>query len=320
MAKFDSYGHLGIVLNANGSITRKRSFPRVEDNPEPIQGNPIVSKDVILNEQNKTTMRIFRPVKLPSNDNTVARLPIILYFHGGGFVLYTGSDAMCHKSCTQMASEIPSITISVDYRLAPEHRIPACYEDALDALLWVKRQALDSQGEEWLRNYGDFSRCYLAGRGSGGNIVYNAAIKALDMDLDLGPAKIAGLVFNQPMFGGVQRTKSEINYAADNLMPLPSLDTLWDLSLPEGTDRDHRYCNPIIDIPHKNKIGSLPRSLIIGFGMDPLFDRQQDFVQMLALNGVQVEAQFDETGFHCVDIVDNRRALAVLKITKDFII
>ncbi|ESR58448.1 putative carboxylesterase 9 [Citrus sinensis] len=318
MSTFDAYAHLGVVDDGDGTFRRNREFPGAETNPEPVPGNPTVSKDVTLNANNRTKLRIFRPVKLPSNDNTVARLPIILKFHGGGFVLYSGLDIVCHRTCTRLASEIPAIVISVDYRLAPEHRLPACYEDAVEAILWVKQQASDPEGEEWITNYGDFTRCYLYGRGNGGNIVFHAALKAIE--LCLGPVKIAGLVFNQPMFSGVRRTGTEIKYAADQLLPLPVLDALWELSLPKGTDRDHRFANIFIDGPHKTKLKSLPRCLVIGFGFDPMFDRQQDFVQLLALNGVQVEAQFDDTGFHAVDIVDKRRGLAILKIVKDFII
>ncbi|KAK2650491.1 hypothetical protein Ddye_017980 [Dipteronia dyeriana] len=315
---YNSHSHLGLTVNPDGTINRQVQFPKIEPNPDPITGNPIVSKDVTLNPKHETSVRVFRPVKLPSNDNMVARLPIMIYFHGGGFVLYSATDALAHHNCAQMASDIPSIIVSVDYRLAPEHKLPACYEDAVDAILWVRDQAMDPEGEPWLKSFGDFTRCYLSGRGNGANAVFHATSTALD--LDLGPLKIAGLIYNQPLFGGVQRTNSEIKFAADHLLPLPVLDTLWELALPRGADRDHRFSNPMIDGPHKSKIGSLPRSLVIGFNGDPLIDRQQEFIQMLALAGVQVEAQFDDVGFHGVDIVDQRRALAVIKLVKDFVI
>ncbi|KAH7577816.1 hypothetical protein JRO89_XS01G0303500 [Xanthoceras sorbifolium] len=297
-AQFNPYSHLGITINPDGTVTRQVQFPSVDPNPEPVVGNPTVCKDITLNPKHRTYVRLYRPVKLPSNDNTVVRLPVMIFFHGGGFVLYTASDSFSHHSCIQVASDIPAIIVSVNYRLAPEHKLPACYEDAVDAILWVKQQALDPEGEPWLRSFGDFTRCYLSGRGNGANIAYHAALRTLGSDL--GPVKIAGLIYNQPMFGGVQRTKSEINFAADHVLPLPALDTLWDLALPGGADRDHRFSNPMADGPHKNNLGSLPRSLVIGFNGDPLIDRQQQFVQMLALAGVQVEAEFDEVGFHGV--------------------
>jgi hypothetical protein len=66
----------------------------------------------------------------------------------------------------------------------------------------------DSNGEKWLKDYGDPSRCYLYGCGCGGNIVFNTAMQIEDMDLE--PLKIGGLVMNQPMFSGEKRTASEL--------------------------------------------------------------------------------------------------------------
>ncbi|KAK9273150.1 hypothetical protein L1049_017957 [Liquidambar formosana] len=319
MSNFDPYDHLNILKNPDGSITRLVHLPTmpVTGEDESPHGQDVVSKDVTLNAQKKTSVRIFRPFKLPSNDNAVARLPVFIYFHGGCWLFLSTADAMVHLNCSKLASEIPAIIVSVDYRLAPESRLPAQYEDAVDALLWVKQQALDPNGEQWLRDYADFPRCYLYGVCSGGNIVLQAALRALD--LDLSPVRIAGVVMNQPMFGGNQRTKSELKNAADQLTPLPALDLAWELTLPPGTDRDHRYCNPVVDVPGRKKIAALGRCLVIGFGGDPMVDRQQDFVQMLVLCGVRVEAKFDNVGFHGIDAIDPRRATLVTKFVKDFI-
>lgn len=317
MSGFDPYAHLGVIPNDDGTVTRLTKTPTTEPNPEALPGQTTVSKDLTLNAENKTWVRIYRPTKLPSNDNTVVRLPIIIYFRGGSFVLYSAGDQFVHQNCCHMASEFPAIVVSVNYRLAPESRLPAQYDDALDAMLWVKRQALHPEGEPWIKNFGDFSRCYLGGRGNGGNIVFHAALRALDLDLE--PLMLSGLLLNQPMFGGVQRLKSEVNFAADQLLPLPVLDAMWEMALPKGMDRDHRFCNPMIDGAYKCKMGSLPRCLVFGFGWDPMVDRQQEFVKMLVESGVQVEAHFDDVGFHGIDIVDHRRAMALLKIIQDFI-
>ncbi|KAI9073907.1 hypothetical protein K1719_044119 [Acacia pycnantha] len=125
---------------------------------------------------------------------------------------------------------------------------------------------------------------------------------------------------NQPMFGGVKRTKSELQFATDDLLPLPVLDLMWDLVLPKQTDRDHRYCNPLLKGPHKEAIGRLSKCLVIGFGGDIMIDRQQELVTMLVKCGVQVDARFDPVGFHNVDMVDPQRASAVLNIVKEFIV
>ncbi|KAJ8749000.1 hypothetical protein K2173_013440 [Erythroxylum novogranatense] len=323
MSKFDPYDHLNIKMNPDGTVTRLLKFPSVDTNSDLNSGDAVATKDVTLDAQKGTSLRIYLPTKFNSNnDSKVAvdrskTLPIIVFFQGCSWVLFGAKYFKLHLSLCYQACNVPVIIVLVDYRLAPENRLPAQYEDAMDALLWLKSQALDPNGEPWLKKHADFTRCFLYGSDNGGNIVFNAALRAVDIDLN--PLKIVGLIMNQPLFGGKQRSKSELNFATDQVLPLPVLDLLWELALPKGTDRDHRYCNPMCEGPHMNKLSSFQRRLVFGFGMDPLIDRQQEFVQMLVTHGVQVEAHFDEVGFHGIDIVDNRRAIALHNIIKQFI-
>ncbi|XP_014522934.1 probable carboxylesterase 9 [Vigna radiata var. radiata] len=318
-SSFDPYAHLGFSKNPDGTITRLLSkTPTVEANPEPSPGTTVVSKDVTVNAEKKTWVRIFRPTKLPSNDNTVARLPIVIYFHNGGFVLFTPNGIDSHKKCSLIADDVPSIVVSASFRLAPEHRLPTQYQDAYDAVLWVKNQLNNPNGEKWLRDYGDPSRCYLYGCDCGANIAFNVSMQIADTDLK--PLRIRGLVLNQPMFGGEKRTGSELKFAADQVLPLPVLDLLWSMALPKGTDRDHRYCNPMVKGPHHDNVRKVAKCLVVGFNGDIMVDRQQEFVTMLVKCGVQVEARFDQVGFHDIDMVDPARASAVVNIAKDFIL
>eukprot|EP00257_Ricinus_communis_P001461 XP_002511754.2 probable carboxylesterase 9 [Ricinus communis] len=318
MLKLDAYEHLHIALNRDGTITRLLNIPIVKENPEATSGDAAVNKDLSLSVENKTRVRIYRPTRLPSNDNTVARLPIIIYFHNGGFILHTAATKEPHQSCSEFASEIPAIVVSLDYRLAPEHRLPAQYEDAMDAILWTKQQILDQNGEPWLKDYGDFSRCYLCGRGSGGNIAFHAALKALDLDLK--PLTIVGLVLNQPFFGGNQRKTSELKFAEDQELPSHVLDLIWDLSLPIGTDRDHPYCNPTVAGPHKIKMSMLEKCLMISSCGDSMHERRQELASMMVKSGVNVQSWFHDAGFHNIDSVDEQLPRNLLNIIKEFVI
>lgn len=313
MSKFDPYDHLKVSLNSDGSLTRHTT---TGESPQ-ISGHAVLSKDVTLNAHKKTWMRIYLPAKLPSNDNTVARLPIIFYFHGGGWIRTSIADSTVHECSNLTAAEVPSILIAVEFRLAPENRLPAQYEDATDAVRWVRNQA-DVDGDPWIRDYGDLSRCYLYGTDCGANIALHVAVHGPETD-HLRPLKIAGIVMNQPLFGGKGRTKSELEMARDEYFPLPVQDLLWELALPVGADRDHRFSNPFLDGEMREKVKKIGRCLVIGCSGDPLIERQQDLVKMLAQEGVPVETHFDEGGFHEIDMVDSRKATTILNVIKAFV-
>merc|ERR1712137_72678 len=202
MSKFDAYEHLALTINPDGTVTRSLNQPTIEANPIAAPGDLVISKDVTLNAEKKTWVRVFLPTELPSN----ARLPIIIYAHHGGWVHLSAADFMAHTDCTRIASNIPAVVVSVNFRLAPESRLPSQYHDFMEAVLWVKQQATNPIGEPWVRDYGDFSRCYLYGGGSGGNIAFYTGLKAYETSITF-----AGIILNQPMFSGVRRTPSELH-------------------------------------------------------------------------------------------------------------
>lgn len=104
-----------------------------------------------------------------------APLPVVLYFHGGGFVI-GGIDAY-DASARALADESDAIVVAADYRRAPEHEFPASHEDAFAAYRWVVKDAASFGG--------DPARVAVAGESAGGNLAANVSIHARDQGLQI---------------------------------------------------------------------------------------------------------------------------------------
>nr|GFB47892.1 probable carboxylesterase 8 [Tanacetum cinerariifolium] len=170
--------------------------------------------------------------------------------------------------------------------------------------------------DEWLTQIADFSSVCLMGSSAGGNIAYNACLRALDLDRN--PIKIVGLVLDQPFFGGVERTESELRLVNDHILPLSETHLVWSLSLPEGSDQYHEYCNTLQDLDksRSEKIRLLPQCLIRGYGGDPLVDRQREFATMLETLGVHLITKFDDEEYHGVEMFDRQRHKCCMMISR----
>ncbi|KAK8944988.1 putative carboxylesterase 8 [Platanthera zijinensis] len=292
----DPFTFLKISLNPDGSLTR-HGEPPTSPASESDPSLPALSKDVLLNPDHGTWIRIFLPSSPPPAAHS---LPIILYFHGGGFILFSAATALFHTSCSRVAASLPALVLAVEYRLAPEHRLPAAYHDAHDALL---------------RTHADFSRCFLMGSSSGGNIAYRAALRAAVTNLE--PLKLEGVLLNQPYFGGERRTESEERMAEDHIVPLPANDLMWDLALPVGASRDHEFCNPMAK--EEAAAEMLPPCLVRGYLGDPLIDRQRDLAQMLEKKGVRVVGFLEEEGHHAIELFKPDKADVLVEQVREFV-
>lgn len=313
---------LGIRIDEQGKVTRSNRIPTVPpsctaNGPETLDDG-VLSKDVTIDPSTGLIARIFLPQQQDSD--SVQRLPVVLSFHGGGFVLYRPSTILFHGSCHRTAKACNAIFVSVDYRLAPENRLPAAYEDAVAAFRWLQSQALGiGVIDPWLESRGNFSRVYISGESSGANIAYNLALRVFDETggLHVEPLRIAGVVLIQPFFGGIERTTSEVRLARDKIVPLPVSDMLWCLSLPEGAHRDHPFCNPLKG--ERPALHRFPATMVAVEGLDPLLDRQLEFVNMLREAGVRVELRYDPVGTHAVELFDMVKAEALGRDISTFI-
>ncbi|KAJ8752922.1 hypothetical protein K2173_008657 [Erythroxylum novogranatense] len=313
--QLDPYKHIHIVQNSDGTFTRTLQLPEVEATFDPNSPTNVLTKDISVNPANNTWVRIYLPRKAVDSPVT-EKLPLVLYFHGGGFVLFSAASKLIHDYCCQIACELDVIVVSLEYRLAPEHRLPAAYDDAVETLHWTR-----TADEQWLREWADYGKCFLMGSSAGGNIAYQVGLRGATVD-DLEPLKIKGLILQQPFFGGVKRTESEMRLANDALLPLTVTDLLWNLSLPVGTDRDHEFSNPTVGGGSKelDLIRSLEWAVMItGSDGDPLVDKQKEAAKLMKEKGIRIASHFDEGGSHG-DHTEPHKAMAFLMSMKEFIL
>ncbi|WVZ56271.1 hypothetical protein U9M48_006828 [Paspalum notatum var. saurae] len=308
----DPYKYLKIRFNPDGSLSRYGEAPLVPAAPagEPVavadaeDGHRIVvhSNDVPLNDATGTALRLFVPSAPPGAAHV--RLPLVLYFHGGGYVLFRAASEPFHNTCAALAAAAPAAVASVDYRLAPEHRLPAAFDDAADAVLWARPHAAAG------------TPVFVMGSHNGATIAFRAALAAADAGVAL-----RGVVLNQPHLGGAARSPAEAASVDDRVLPLPANDLLWELALPVGADRDHEYCNPE---PMLARVGAarlrrLPPCLVLGRRKDPPRDRTAALVRALQRAGVDVEARLDGAGYHAMELFKANCAAEFTAQVADFV-
>ncbi|KZV16519.1 putative carboxylesterase 8-like [Dorcoceras hygrometricum] len=312
----DAFKALGISWNANGTLNREIQIPMVPATPSKDSSNPppiALSTDVRLSYKSDAYVRLYIPLNPPKD----RKLPLVIYLHGGDFVLYSVSTVIFHNFCNDIASQFPAVVVSVEYRLAPENRLPESYDDALNALFWVQDQAKGTGGRDPWLEYADFSRVFILGSSAGANIAYHVALRALDFNI--WPLRIKGLLLNQAYFGGVQKTGSEARLENDPYVPLYVNHVLWSLALPKNTNRDHEFSNPISGGTYLGRVFRLPRVYIKGDYGDPLVDRSVQLTNFLKSCGVRVTSRFNPGGYHGIELSNRTAAQQLYNDMKFFI-
>ncbi|KAJ0238190.1 carboxylesterase 120 [Hirschfeldia incana] len=300
----DPYAHIGIVKNPDGSITRDPTkFPYASATPDPTSPllTPVVSKDITVNHSNSTWMRLYVPTAALNDGVSSKKLPLVVYYHGGGFVICSVDFKPFHDFCNRMARELNVVVASPSYRLAPEHRLPTAYEDGVDALKFIR-----NSDDEWIKSYADLSNVFLMGTSAGGNLAYNVGLRSAFAE-DLSPLRIRGLILHHPFFGGEERCESEIRLKNDQVFPPNVADVCWELCLPVGANRDHEYSNPTVGDGPKQMdiIGRLGLKVMVsGGGLDPMIDMQRDVAKLMKEKGVDVVERFTDGDVHGAELGD----------------
>uniref|UniRef100_A0A0E0DYU3 Alpha/beta hydrolase fold-3 domain-containing protein n=1 Tax=Oryza meridionalis TaxID=40149 RepID=A0A0E0DYU3_9ORYZ len=163
----------------------------------------VASKDVTVDPATNLSVRLYLPPAVAAGE----RLPILVYFHGGGFMVESATSPTYHRYLNALASRARVVAVSVEYRLAPEHPLPAAYDDSWAALAWAVATAAAAavDPEPWLAAHGDASRVFIAGDSAGANIAHNVAMRAAAAPLP-GGAGITGVLLMHPYFWDASNT------------------------------------------------------------------------------------------------------------------
>ncbi|OMP08693.1 Alpha/beta hydrolase-3 [Corchorus olitorius] len=226
-----------IKVYKDGSVERLLCSPYVPPSPEPDPETGVSSKDITISENPSISARLFLPKLITDHQ----KLPILVYFHAGAFCLESAFSFLHHRYLNALVSQAKVVAISVEYRLAPEHFLPAAYQDSWAALQWVVDVEL-SKKDPWLFNHGDFDRIFIGGDSAGANLAHYVALQAGTQGLKCG-VKILGAFLSNPYFWGSKSPRSDQRPPIDHHdKSVPSL--IWDLvypSAPGGID------NPLIN-------------------------------------------------------------------------
>ncbi|KAL6841783.1 hypothetical protein ACP4OV_028295 [Aristida adscensionis] len=315
---------LGLAHRRDGSVRRllfSLGDLRAAAAPRPDAAG-VRSADVTVDASRGLRARVFSPSPAADGGGG-APLPVVVYFHGGGFVLFSAAsrpyDALCRRLCRGLGA----VVVSVDYRLAPAHRFPAAYEDGVAALRYLAAGDLPAEA---FPVPVDLTRCFLAGDSAGGNITHHVAQRWASMAAAAAAAspppslRVAGAVLIQPFFGGEERTPAEA--ALDRATPslcTAATDHYWREFLPEGATRDHaaaRVCGEGVELA-----AAFPPAMVVVGGFDLLKDWQARYVAALRGKGRAVRVvEYPDAihGFHAFpELADSGKLVQEMKLFID---
>ena len=221
--------------------------------------------------------------------STAQPLPVLLYLHGGGFTI--GSVATHDTLCRELAFQAGCAVGSLDYRLAPEHKVPTAINDAWDALQWLHQQG---------QTLGLDSSCMAVGGDSaGGTLAAACALLARDAGL---PLQLQLLIY--PGTCAHQDTDSHLRYATGLVLEREGIHWFFNHYVRDAADREDWRFAPLLapDVE-----GVAPAFFCLA-ELDPLVDEGVQYTDMLRMAGVPVELEIYKGVTH--EFVKMGRAIA----------
>ncbi|KAI3697450.1 hypothetical protein L6452_30475 [Arctium lappa] len=285
-----------ILIHKNGRIERLALEDFIPPSIDHSTG--VHSKDVEISSETGLSARLYLPGTTTSQKQN---LPVLIYFHGGGFVAGKASGTIFQPFLNKLAFEANIVVVSVDYRRAPEHPFPTPYDDSWDAIKWVVSHVTRNGHDPWLNDFVDFERVFFGGESSGANIAHQMAMRiGLENDLvSFGEGvKLAGIVLIHPYFWGETLIGCEVvaDVRQRNLM-----ENLWRVVNPGTSGLDDPFINPASD-GNLSKL-ACKRVLVSVAEKDLLRDRGWYYHDVLGKSGWNgqvdiIEAKGEGHAFH----------------------
>lgn len=218
------------------------------------------------------------PARLYAAGRTAAPAPVLLFFHGGGYVV--GSLESHDGLCRTIAAKSGVAVLSVGYRLAPEHRFPTAFDDALDALDWLGRTGAGLGL--------DGGRLAVGGDSVGGSLAAAVSLRAAT-DPGLPQPRLQVLIY--PVTDATAATDSLRRYGEGHLLERATLDWFYRQYAREDADRwDGRFSPLLAELP-PDVPSSLAPALLVLAECDPLVDEGIAYGRKLAMAGGTVEVE-----------------------------
>ncbi|KAH7655439.1 Carboxylesterase protein [Dioscorea alata] len=253
----------------DGHIERLITSDFIKATYDPL--NEVSSKDIIIDPRNGVSARLYLPKQVENQPEK--KFPVLVYYHGGGFCIESAFSSLHHNYLISLSSKANIIIVSVEYRLAPEHPLPAGYEDSWQALQWVVSESND---DAWLQNHADFGRVFVGGDSAGGNIAHHMVMKI--NGFSEGMKLIKGMLLVHHYFWGVEKLECEI-IGAD------IVDKLWPFVCPGTSGNDDVRVNPFVEgAPSLVGLGC-EKVMVCVAGKDILRGRGRLYYEKLKGNG-----------------------------------
>ncbi|XP_014520185.1 2-hydroxyisoflavanone dehydratase-like [Vigna radiata var. radiata] len=301
-----------VRVHEDGTIERLQGSPFVPPKLQDPTTN-LSSKDVVISDKPPISARLYLPNGIQSQEDNLSinhKLPILVYFHGGGFFFESAFSQLHQNYFKAFLSVADILVVAVEYRLAPETPLPAAYHDCWEALKWVATKA-----EPWVLKHGDFDRVFVGGDSAGANIAHNIAMRAGAEALP-GGVTVLGALVSHPFFLGSERIGSETE---ENLS-----FRVWKWIQPcDGGGFDNPLINPLSSAAASLSGLGCRKLLVCTAGVDELRERGLWYYEAVKKSGWKGKVELYEVDgedhvFHVND-PETQNAHSMFKRFADFI-